>query len=52
MLLIFCHGSYTLQLDSYEQAHSLVEHSVKAIGPSIDSMIDATEIVEADSDSE
>jgi hypothetical protein len=48
VLFIFCHGNSTLQLDSYEQEHSFVEHSVKAMGPSIDSIIDAIEIFEAD----
>ena len=50
VLLIFCHGNSTLQFDSYEQVHLFIEHSVKAIGPSIDSIIDAIEIFEAASD--
>ena len=37
-----------LQSDSYEHAQSLVAHSIKAIGPSKDSIIEAIEIVDGD----
>ena len=46
--LIFCHGSCVQQPFSYEHVDSLFAQSIRAIGPSKASIIEAMEIEEGE----